>query len=287
MPATEPLHTVGTWELVEPAAEGSWARVYRARPADAPRETPAAYAIKMLRPECRQQPEAIARLAREALAARSASNPHLIAVLESRVSREPQYLVMPWLEGSTLQARLAAGAAVDLPSALWIVRQAAEAMAALDDAGWTHGDVKPSNLFVAPTGHVTLLDLGFARHREERGSPADRPLTGTGYYLAPEHCTPTREPDIRSDIYSLGVVLYEMLTGELPFHGPSMDALMTQHKQAAPPSVRRQVPQVPEPVARFVHTLLAKDPMRRPQRPRELIDGLVKLEVATFAERAA
>ena len=287
MPATEPLHTVGGVGtrgtgggrqlgagLSRPARRRPAARAGGVRDQNAPARA-------------RRQPEAIARLAREALAARGVSNPHLIAILEARVSREPRYLVMPWLEGSTVQARLAAGLALDLPSALWIVRQAAEALAALDDAGWTHGDVKPGNLFAASTGHVTLLDLGFARHRDERGSPADRPLTGTGYYLAPEQCTPTREPDIRSDIYSLGVVLYEMLTGELPFHGPNLDALMTQHKQAAPPSLRRQVPQVPEAVARFVHAMLAKDPMRRPHPPRELIDELVKLEVAAFAERAA
>jgi serine/threonine-protein kinase len=272
--------------LVELAAEGSWARIHRARPVESPRSRPA-YAIKMLRPECAAQPEAIARLAREARAARGVAHPHLIAILEAHVSREPRYLVMPWLEGTTVEAQGAAGEAIDLPFALGIVRQAAEALEALDDAGWTHGDVKPSNLLVSPDGHVTLLDLGFAQHQEERGLARDRPLAGTGYYLAPEHCTPLYEPDIRSDIYSLGVVLYELLTGELPFQGSSMEALIVQHKQAAAPSVRRQVPQIPEAVARLVQAMLAKDPMRRPHPPRELIDELVKLEVATFTERAA
>ena len=95
----------------------------------------------------------------------------------------------------------------------------AEALGALDAGGWMHGDVKPSNIFLSPQGHVTLLDLGFARRRGESGTAADRCVMGTGHYLAPECITAAAAADIRSDIYSLGAVLFQILAGRLPLEG--------------------------------------------------------------------
>jgi serine/threonine-protein kinase len=279
-------HSVGHWELTALVAEGSWAQVYCARPAGAPPDGPAAYAVKMLRPERQADPAAAGLLAREALVGRSVSHPHLVAILEAQLRQEPPLVVMPWLEGATLEARLAADWRPDLPEALWIARQAAEALEALDSAGWTHGDIKPSNLFVSPEGHVTLLDLAFARRRGEAAA-ADRRLTGTPYYLAPECLAESPCFDIRGDLYSLGVVLYQLLGGRLPFAGQDLAELAIQHKQAAPPNLGRLVPLLPPQVVRLVHEMLAKDPLRRPQTPAEVVGRLVALEIATFTERAA
>jgi serine/threonine-protein kinase len=274
---------VGRWELVALAAEGSWARIYRARPAEGPVDRLATYALKMPRPERRDDPAAIGLLAREALAARSVSHRHLIAVLEAHVSREPRLLVMPWLEGATLQAALAGGRRIDLSSVLWIARQVAEALEALDAAGWMHGDLKPGNIFLSPEGHVTLLDLGFARRRDETGPAAERRVMGTAQFLAPECASSTLRPDIRSDIYSLGVVLYELLAGRPPLAGDSVGELARGHKQTAPPSLVRLAPNLPTAVAHLVHRMLAKDPLRRPQTPRELTGALVRLEIGALA----
>jgi eukaryotic-like serine/threonine-protein kinase len=276
---------LGRWELVSLAGEGSWAQVYRARPAAAPPDMPPAYALKVLRPERRDDPAAIELFTREAVVARSVAHPHLIAVLEARVRSNCRFLVMPWLEGVTLQSRLASGRPMELPVVLWIARQVAEALEALDRAGWLHGDVKPGNVRLSPENHVTLIDLGFARRREE----VDRRVMGTPQYLAPENFTsaPLFASDIRSDIYSLGVVLYELLAGRLPFTGRELAELAVEHKQAAPENLRRLAPSLPDEVVWLVHQMLAKDPLRRPQSPRELIDRLVRLEIATFSERAA
>ena len=159
---------VGTWQLMGRVGHGQWAGVYRARPVNAPVDRPAAYAVKMLHENRQQDPVAIEMLAREAQVGRQVSHPHLIAILESQLKRAPQFLVMPWLEGATLQAYAAARRLLDPPAVLWIARQTAEALDALDQAGWMHGDIKPSNIFLSPQGHVTLLDLGFARHRDEQ-----------------------------------------------------------------------------------------------------------------------
>jgi eukaryotic-like serine/threonine-protein kinase len=287
VPVAAPARRMGGWNLAELAGEGSWARVYRARPAGTPCDGPGAYALKTLRPEWEGDPQAAALLAREALAGRSLSHPHLIAVLEAHVSRAPRFLVMPWLEGSTLEARLVGGTGFEVPAALWIVRQVTEALEALDTAGWMHGDVKPGNVFLSAEGHVTLLDLGFARRQDESNSITDRWLMGTYNYLAPEYLTTTLRPDIRSDLYSVGMLLYELLSGRPPFHGQETVDVARRHKQAAPPSLRTAAPHVPASVAQLVHRLLAKDPLRRPQSPQELVDRLVQLEIATFSERAA
>ncbi len=277
---------MGRWEPVVLVAEGNWSRIYRARPLGSPPDRGAAYALKTLRPERQDDAWAAALLAREAAAGRSVSHPHLVPLLESGVHRGVRFLVMPWLEGSTLQASLAAGEPIDLPAALWTVRQVAEALGALEAGGWTHGDVKPSNIFLSPQGHVTLLDLGFARRRGETGTAVDRCVMGTWSYLAPECITSPAVADVRSDIYSLGAVLFQLLAGRLPLEGDTMTELAAQHRQASPPSLSKLVPHLPPDVAWLVRRMMAKDPLRRPQTPRELISQLIQLEIATFSERA-
>ncbi len=224
-------------------------------------------------------------LVREARIGREVHHPNLVAILESQLRRAPQYLVMPWLEGATLQAYIAARRLFDLPAVLWIARQVAEALEALDRAEWMHGDIKPSNIFLSPQGHVTLLDLGMARRRNEKGE-GTRAIAGTAHYLAPEHFGSTYRADIRSDIYSLGVVLYRLLAGRLPLSGETLEQLALAHKQTAPVNLRRIAPGMPRRVAELVHRMLAKDPLRRPQSPAELASELVRLEIETFSERA-
>jgi serine/threonine protein kinase len=285
VPVPSPPCRVGGWELVDRAGEGSLTEVYRARPVG-PADRPAAYAVKMLRPEWRQAPQAVAIMRREARVGREVAHPHLVAVLSASVDRPPHYVVMPWLAGRTLARLQAERGPLDLPKVLWIARQVGEALDALHQAGWMHADVKPGNIFVSPEGHVTLLDLGFARRRDEIGSVVDRCVVGTCNYIAPEMITSALRPDIRSDVYSLGVVLFELLAGRLPFTGSNLAELATQHKQARPPDLCRLAPQLPRPVVRLVNEMLAKEPLRRPQTPAELIDRLVELEIETFGQRA-
>jgi len=277
---------VNQWELVHLAGEGSLTQVYRARPVGTMGDQPAGYALKMLRPRWQHDRRAIELVRREAFVGRRVSHPHLVAVLAANVHQPPYFVVMPWLCGQTLAYEQSVGRAIDLPVALWIARQVAEALGALDTAGWMHGDVKPGNIFVSPEGHVTLLDLGFARRRQETGSVVDRCVVGTCNYMAPEAITSRLRPDIRSDIYSLGVVLFEALSGRPPFAGKDLAELATQHKVARPPDLRRLVPHLSAGVTRLVHEMLAKDPLRRPQTPGELIERLIALEVEAFAERA-
>jgi len=281
----DPPGRIGSWEPVALAGEGSLSLVYCARPADALPDRSPCYALKMLRPEWCDHPWAVQLLQREALVGRSISHPHLVSVLAANVTAPPRFLIMPWLEGSTLQAHLAAARPIDLPTALGIVRQVAQALEPLAAAGWMHGDVKPGNIFISPEGHVTLLDLGFARRSHETGSAADRYVVGTCSYMAPELITSTLRADIRSDIYSLGAVLFELLSGRPPFDGRTLAELAGRHKQAAPPNLASLAAHLPPEVVRLVHQMLAKDPLRRPDGPDELVQRLTRLEIAMFSER--
>ena len=172
-----------------------------------------------------------------------------------------------------------------LPVALWIARQVAEALEALNAAGWMHADVKPSNIRVSPAGHATLVDLGSARRPGESRSLADRPVVGTLAYMAPEMLLSTLAADIRSDIYSLGVTLYEMLTGRLPFPagqcpaaGARSSAGIAQRFAAVGPA--HADPRGPAGAANAGQA--AASPAANAG---ELIERLVRLEVDTFAER--
>jgi len=282
-----PFRRIKQWELVGLAAEGALGHIYRAQPAGVPPGRPAPYALKLLRPEWEKEPRAVGTICREALVGRTVHHPHLVSVLSADIVQPPYFVVMPWLTGTTLAQRLACQPVLELPDTLWIVRQAAEALDALHAAGWMHGDVKPSNLFVSPEGHVTLLDLGFARRPAEIGSVLDRCVMGTCNYIAPEMITSALRTDIRSDLYSLGVVLFEMLSGRLPWKASDLADLARQHHEVRPPELRHLVPGLPTGVARLVREMLCKEPLRRPQTPRELLERLVPLEIAAFAERGA
>lgn len=276
---------VGPWQLVELLGQGRLASVYLARPAGSPADQPPGYAIKLLRPEWQDDERGLALLARELHVARKVAHPHLAPILAAELNTPPYYLAMPLLEGYTLAQRLDAGP-LDLPVALWIARQAAEALDALHAAGWTHGDVKPSNILVASSGHATLIDLGFARHALERCSLVDRPVLGTVQYMAPEQLSSSWVADIRSDVYSLGVTLFEMFTGRAPFDAQEVSELAAQHRQDLPGDLRSLVPHLPTRAARLVQHMLAKQPLRRPA-PQEVVRRLTVLEIDTFAERGS
>ena len=274
-----PVHRLKEWELVELIAAGDDCEIHRARPAGAPANQPPAYAVKLLRSLREHDCRAVALLRREAMVGRRIANPHVVAVLSASLREAPYFLVMPWLAGETLRTRLARSGVPPVHWSLWVVRQIASGLAALDAQGWLHGDVKPDNVLVAPEGHVTLLDLGFARRPGEVEPAADDCVLGTAEYMAPELLFSAMRSDIRSDLYSLGAVLYELLAGRPPFAGETRAELVRQHKQAVPPRLDRVAPHVPGEVAALVHQMLAKDPLRRPQTPDELGDRLAKLEI--------
>jgi eukaryotic-like serine/threonine-protein kinase len=276
---------LGAWQLVRPLGEGNLTRVYAARPADGPQNQPAAYVVKVLRKEWWRDPQAIEMQRREAWAGAKVSHPNLLPVLSASVQEPPFYLVTPKVEGVTLTKLIADRERLPIPLALWIARQTADGLDALfEGAGVIHADVKPDNILVAPTGHATLIDFGFVQTPAEASHWATRPLAGTLAYIAPEMVTSTLAAGPRSDIYSLGVTLYEMLTGQRPWETDDPAELATLHREAKPTDVRALRPDTPESVANLIHSMLAKNALRRPASARELSTRLVRLEIKSFAQ---
>ena len=286
---------LGPWQLVRLLAEGNFTRVYQARPVDGPEnddgegDSPrrqAAYVLKMLRKEWWRDPQAIEMQRREAWVGGQVSHPNLLPVLSASVQEPPFYVVAPLVDGVALSQIVVEQGRLAVPLALWIARQVADGLDALfAGARLIHADVKPANILVSPSGHATLIDFGFAQTPAEASAWATRPLAGTLAYLAPEMLTSTLAAGPRSDIYSLGVTLYEMLTGRRPWESDDPAELATLHREAKPADIRSQRPDVPEPVGELVHAMLAKDPLRRPASARELASRLVRLEIESFSLR--
>lgn len=279
---------IGPWQLVRLLNESELARVYLARPADANEQQPPTYVIKVLRKEWWRDPQAIEMQRRAAWIGRKISHPHLLPVLSANIQQAPFYFVSPHLPGSSLAEILKHGKRLPLPVTLWITRQIAEGLAALhESAHMIHADVKPSNIIVSADGHATLIDLGFAHTATESQHWSSRPVVGTLSYIAPEAVTSSLAAGVSSDLYSLGVTLYEMITGELPFAASAPNELIRLHRESKPECVRHAVPQLPKPVASLVHRLLAKDPLRRPASASEVVEELMRLEIECFSLRAS
>jgi serine/threonine-protein kinase len=274
---------VGAWQAGPCEATGALCELFAAWPFGRQAAGRAPYLLKLLRSDCKGDPRARALLEREAEVGRHVTHPHLIAVLDAGVQGSDRFVVLPNLEGATLAEILDEGQPQPLAVALWLARQAAQALQALHAANWLHMDLKPANLHVSPRGHLTVLDLGFAR-RPAAVRSTDEPILGTPAYQAPEALAPALALDARSDLYSLGVVLFELLTHRRPYEGDTVAEVLEQHRHAAPPDPRTFAPAVPRALAELVRSLLAKEPLRRPQSTGELIDQLVRLEISAFAE---
>jgi serine/threonine-protein kinase len=272
--------TIGTWQTGRILNEGPLADVLEARPAGAD-DAPWTYVVKRLHTHWQDEPRALEMLSREAFVGSQVRNCHLVTVLDAQLLEPPYYIVQPRLVGTPVSKLIAAGR-MDVAESLWVARQVAEALDAMHRQGWIHGDVKPQNILVGPEGHATLIDLGFARRVGETGSAADRWVAGTWNYIAPETISSAGGCDPRSDLYSLGATLYEMLAGRPPFAGQSLAEVAAAHRQTTPRPLDELVPDLPPQAVSLVHQLLAKHPLRRPACATGVVRRLVALEIATL-----
>lgn len=244
-------------------------------------------AVKVLRPEWRNDRTSIQLLQREARAGLALRHPHIVGFRDAQVLHPPYFLVMDLIPGESLRTRLRRDYALDLGTALWIARQTAEALAAMHKAGYIHGDVKPDNIRLADSGTAILIDLGFAhRPGENQALLEDGFVLGTANYLAPELCAAQAQDDPQADMFSLGVTLFEMLTGELPYPSGSVVETMNRHRSEPPRSLLDYSGEWPDALVDLVEALLAQQPQQRP-RPSRLVKELVALEILVLQRRAA
>ena len=260
--------SVGNYRITAKLGEGGMGVVFRAEHPIIARRA----ALKAIHPELASRPEIVSRFQDEAKAISQIGHEHIVDV--SDFGRTPEgdlYLIMEHLEGEDLATAIRCGGPFAPARALAIAAQVADALSASHARGITHCDLKPENVYLITRGgtrdFVKVLDFGLAKLRDPNVAELARTnagtIMGTPYYMAPEQCEGRSETDHRVDIYALGVMLFEMLTGRLPFGGESSGEILIKHVTTRPPAARALVPTLPEALDVILHRALAKDPNDR------------------------
>jgi tetratricopeptide (TPR) repeat protein/TolB-like protein/tRNA A-37 threonylcarbamoyl transferase component Bud32 len=242
-------------------------------------------ALKRIAPHFRSDPHYRQRFLREAEYASRLNEPHIAGIHDVVEDGEDTFLVMEYVEGQTLRQRLSQP--LPLADFLSIAQQCATALVAAHEQRVVHGDIKPENIMLTPAGQVKILDFGVAKvfpHPDETAAATTAEfrtqsgiLSGTPSYMAPEVLL-EKERDARADLFSLGVIFYEALTGRHPFRGQSFVDTCQQILEKTPPPIREFNPRVPAELERIVGKMLAKDPRERYASSADLLVDLRALE---------
>ena len=273
--------TIGSYRVTRELGEGGMGCVYLAEHTLIGRKA----AVKVLNPDISSDPEVVSRFFTEARAVNDIRHPNIVEVTDFGRFGAYYCIVMEYLEGETLAARMGRVRVFDETSVIRVMKQCTSALGAAHEQGLVHRDIKPENIFLRAhpdyPAFVKLLDFGIAKlltadetvgHKTKTGS-----VLGTPSYMSPEQCLGEAALDIRSDVYSLGVVIYQMLTGQLPFTADTLGRLIVCHvsELPVPPSVIN--PSVSRAMNDLVLRTLAKRPKDRFQSARDMRDALERL----------
>jgi serine/threonine-protein kinase len=246
--------------------------VYRA----VDRELDDEVALKVLLPDAFDEGSGAAQtLKQEIRLARKITHRNVVRTHDLGEAEGVRFLTMEYVPGTTLRDILDRRGAVALGPGLQIAKQLCRGLAAVHEAGIVHRDIKPPNIMVLPSGVVKLMDFGIAR-AAGGDDPGDGSTVGTPYYMSPEQAR-GEAVDERSDIYAIGVVLYEMFTGVRPIGGETPGEVMRRHLSDEPKPVTALRPDLPVVLERLVAACLAKSPDRRPPSASDLADALLRL----------
>ena len=271
----------GRYALEMLVGSGGMADVYRAKDQLLERTV----AVKILHQQYENDTEFIARFQREAKAAARITHPNIVNVFDVGVAEGRHYIVMEYVPGRTLKERIKEEGPVPAAQALEIARQIAGALAQAHANNLVHCDIKPHNILVMPDGNVKVADFGIARAVTESTMTYNDNIMGSVHYFSPEQARGTIITP-KSDVYSLGVVLYEMLTGRIPFDGNTAVSIARKHLEEEAPPVRSVVPDIPPVVEALVTRMMAKDPALRPDS-RLLVQDIMRTEQMMRGDTAA
>jgi serine/threonine protein kinase len=279
--------TLGTYTVERELGRGGMGAVYTAVHSLLGRRA----AVKVLLGELSRDQAAVQRFFNEARAATAIKHPSIVEIYDFGWSPDgAAYIVMELLEGESLATRLARVGRLPLDAALVVARQIATALGAAHRAGIVHRDLKPDNVFLVPdpevvTGErVKLLDFGIAKLLTDTGGLAKTTtgaIVGTPYYMSPEQCEGSRSVDAKSDLYALGIILFQMISGRLPFEGGGLGGILGAHQFVPAPALRTVAPDAPAEVEAFVARLLSKAPAERPGSADEVAAILARLGAPT------
>lgn len=271
------------YELIHHLGGGPFTQVYSALEY----RTGDTVALKLPRLTGLMAPTVLALLRREAEVGSTVKHSHLIRIRRNHTETPPYYLVMDLLDGESLRLKLQRHRVLHPSSAVWIARQIAEALAALHRAGFVHGDVKPENILLTESKTAMLIDLGYA-HRPGANASLIRSglVLGTANYLPPELCARQLDADDRADVYSLGITLFEMLTGVLPYPVSTPLRTVEAHLQRPADDLRDYPGPWPRRLPLLLRRMMSRSRSNRPRADR-LVSELIALEIEILKQQPA
>ena len=263
----------GRYEIIEELGAGGMGKVYRAFDKKLQEEI----ALKMIRPEIGIDKRTVERFHNEIKVARKIGHKNVCRVHDLHEEGGTLYLTMEYVRGEDLKSLIKRTRALTIGTAVSIVRQVGEGLAEAHNLGIVHRDLKPGNIMIDKEGNAKIMDFGIARSLLGKGLTGEGAMIGTPEYMSPEQVE-GKEADRRSDIYALGVILFEMIVGRAPFEGDTPFSIANKHKSEPPPIPKKLVPQIPEGLNKLILRCLEKDKAKRYQTAEELLSDIETIE---------
>ncbi len=264
----------GRYKLIDEIGRGSFATVYIVRDT----KTNRIFAMKAMLYEPADDGELLARFQREAHILLTLHDPHIVRIFEYGDESDLHYILMDYIDGQNLKYYTLTGGSMEPARALDYALQIAEGLDTAYKNGVVHRDIKPQNIVINSQGVAKITDFGLARSHETVTLTQSNVFMGTAYYIPPEQAESGRSADIRSDLYSVAAVLFEMLSGHPPYEGDTAVDIVVKHMNDKVPSICTIRSELPLEIDTFMQKAMAKLPADRYSTPREFIDALEKLQ---------
>lgn len=263
----------GRYELLEKVGEGGMSEVYKAKCNKLNRFV----AVKILKKQFADNKEISQKFKREATAIANLSDTNIVNVLDVGTQDDIDYIVMEYISGKTLKELINYSGKLSYNTAIKIALQIAKALDCAHKNNIIHRDIKPQNILVTESGEVKVTDFGIAKSTDSQTITNTTSIIGSAHYLSPEQAKGTYI-DFRSDIYSFGIVLYEMVTGRLPFEGDSPVTVALKHLQEEPIPPKNINSAIPDSLNKLILKAIEKEPIKRYQNAKEIIQDLQKIQ---------
>ncbi len=272
------IHFAGRYEIIEELGKGGMGRVYRVDDTKLRQEI----ALKLIKPEIASDRQTIERFRNELRVARNIRHKNVCGMYDFGEEQGTYYITMEYVRGETLKSLIRKMGQLSAGQAVAIAKQVCDGLGEAHRLGIIHRDLKPQNVMVDTAGNARIMDFGIARSLGSRGITGVGVMIGTPEYMSPEQGE-GREVDQRSDIYSLGVILYEMVTGRVPFEGDTPLSIAMKHKAEAPLNPRRLNEELPEDLNRIILRCMEKSKENRPQSTDQLLSELSDIDKTKHA----